>query len=349
MKKITTLLPLIIAVFILNSTNVYAQYSSKKVKSKHEKYTDSLKQVEYNYKFPIWGQKVYEKGFDIPYPAGLMANYMWMEQGIDITNMQLGLKTNNLDIPLTSVDFIQFGDNSNTSYTFNVRPDLWVFPFLNVYGIFGYGNSHTEVNLIKPLNLQSVVEQNISTVGVGVMGAGGIGPVWFSVDANFTWNKPELLDKATRVNVLGLRIGKTFTFKNKPESNIAVWAGGMHIKMSSETNGQIQLSEAIPGFEDKTDQIVTDYNDWHDANYDDLTFIQKKVVDDVLDPIVGRIDAADGSAIIRYGMDKQVAQKWNGLVGMQYQYNKRWMLRSEAGLIGDRKSFLVSLNYRFLM
>lgn len=346
MKKITTLLPIIIAVFILNSTNSYAQYSSKKVKSKHEKYTDSLKQVEYNYKFPIWGQKVYEKGFDIPYPAGIMANFMWIEQGVTIDNMQLGLKTDNLDIPLTSVDFIQFGDNSNTSYTVNVRPDLWVLPFLNVYGIFGYGNSHTEVNLVAPIELQSVVEQGITTAGFGVMGAGGLGPVWFSVDANFTWNKPELLDKPTRVNVVGLRLGKTFTFKNKPESNIAVWAGGMYIKMSSETNGQITLSEAIPGLEDKADQIVADYNNWYD---NEATIPQKVVADQVLTPIIERIDAADGSSIIRYGMDKQVAQKWNGLIGMQYQYNKRWMLRSEAGLIGDRKSFLLSLNYRFLM
>ena len=152
MKRSTSLLPLIIVVFILSSINSYAQYSSKKVKSKHEKYTDSIKNVEYNYKFPIWGQKTYEKGFDIPYPAGIMANYMWMEQDIKIDNMQLGLKTDNIDVPLTSVDFIQFGKNSNTSYTVNVRPDLWVFPFLNVYGIFGYGNSQTEVNLIAPIH-----------------------------------------------------------------------------------------------------------------------------------------------------------------------------------------------------
>jgi len=65
--------------------------------------------------------------------------------------------------------------------------------------------------------------------------------------------------------------------------------------------------------------------------------------------IMERLEAADGSSIIRYGIDKQVKERWNGLVGMQYQYNKHWMLRSEAGLIGDRKSFLLSLNYRFLL
>ena len=62
-----------------------------------------------------------------------------------------------------------------------------------------------------------------------------------------------------------------------------------------------------------------------------------------------RIEAAYGSLIMRYGIDKQVKEQWNGLVARQYQYNKHWMLRSEAGLIGDRKSFLISLNYRFLL
>ena len=43
---------------LLTSANAYAQqYASTRVKDKYEAYTDSLKQVEYNYLFPIWGQK----------------------------------------------------------------------------------------------------------------------------------------------------------------------------------------------------------------------------------------------------------------------------------------------------
>lgn len=345
MKKHQQLL-LVILLFLFSTNTSFGQYASTKVKSKHEVYTDSLKNVEYKYLFPLLGKGAYKKGFDIPYPAGLMVNYIWMEQGITIDNLQLGLTTEDTDIPLTPVDFIEFGNNSNVSYTVNVRPDLWVFPFLNVYGIFGYGNSTTEVNLIAPIDLKSVVEQNISTVGVGVMGAGGIGPIWFSIDANWTWNKPELLDKAVLVKVLGIRFGHTFVFKNKPESNIAIWAGAMSVNMTAETIGQIKLEEAIPGLEERSAEIVADYNTW----YDGLTPIKQAAVDATSIPeIIDRIDAADGSSIIKYGLDKQVKERWNGLVGAQYQYNKHWMLRTEAGIIGDRKSFLVSLNYRFLL
>ncbi len=105
--------------------------------------------------------------------------------------------------------------------------------------------------------MKSVVDQGIRTMGIGVMGAAGIGPVWLSVDANFTWNKPELLDKATRVNILGIRMGHTFVFKNKPERNIGIWMGGMRLAMATETNGAIAMIDALPPETwEKADEIV---------------------------------------------------------------------------------------------
>lgn len=343
MKTLGLILTFVLLCFIAN-----AQYASRKVSKKQQAYTDSIKQVSYDYFFPILGQKTYKAGFDIPYPIGIMANYMRMDQGILINNMQLGLKTDNQDIPLTNVDeFIQFGENSNTSYTANVRPDIWVFPFLNVYGLLGYGSSETTVRLVEPIEMESVVEQGIRTMGVGVMGAFGIGPVWMSVDANWTWNKPELLDKAVNVSVLGIRVGKTFSFEQHPDRNIAFWIGGMRARMASNTVGQIKLSDALPPDAwERTDQIVEDYNTWYNGLGQAM---QARVDQSPLPDIIDRIDQADGSAIIRYGMDKQVSQEWNGVIGGQYQMNKRWMARTEWGVIGDRKSALVSLNYRFLM
>ncbi len=327
--------------------NVSGQYTNTKVKTKHQVYTDSLKQVDYKYIFPILGQGAYKKGFDIPYPVGLMANFIWLQQNLVFDNMQLGIKTDNLDIPLTPVDFIEFGENINTSYAYNVRPDIWVLPFLNVYGIFGGGQSKTEVNLTTPFPLYSSVEQGLSTAGFGIMGAGGIGPVWFSVDANWTWSKPQLLDKPVQVNVLGIRIGHTFVFKNKPERNIALWAGAMSMQMNSETSGEIKLIDALPPeVWERKDEIVGNYYDWYENV---ATIPQKKIADQVLTPIVERINAADGESIIRYGMDKQVKDRWNGTIGGQFQFNKKWMIRSEAGLFGNRKSFLISVNYRFLL
>jgi hypothetical protein len=349
-KKLTMRIIYLTCILLFLSLGTKAQYATKKVSKKQQDYTDSLKQTKYPYIFPIWGQKVYQRGFDIPYPVGIMTNFMWVRQGILIDNMQLGLKTDNVDIPLTETDFIKFGENTATVYTGNIRPDIWIFPFLNVYGLFGYGSSETEVAVTSPVTFTSTVTQGLTTMGFGVMGAFGIGPMWLSVDWNNTWNKPELLEKAVRVNVLGLRLGHTFVFKNHPERNFALWAGGMRANMQSETRGELALIDALPqDVWDRKDQFVTDYAAWREANYDDLNFLQKQAVDNVIDPIVENIDARNGATIIRYGLDKSPVELWNGVIGGQFQLNKRWMFRSEVGLFGDRKSFLASVNYRFLL
>ncbi len=334
---------LLIACFLYHETN--AQYATKEINEIHQRYTDSLKQVDYNYVLPILGQEAYRKGFDIPYPVGFMGNFIWMRQNILLQNMQLGLQTDNVDIPLTPVDeVLQFGDNLNTSYAANLRPDVWILPFLNVYGIFGGGSSLTEVSLISPIVFETEVEQDMTTAGFGILGAGGIGPLWFTIDANLTWNKPILLDKPVRVSAIGFRLGHTVKFKTKPQSNVAFWFGTMRVAMDSETTGEIELIEALPpSVWERRDEIVDNYYDWYE---NEATPPQRKIADEVLTPIVERLEQADGSAVIRYSMDKQVAEKWNGIIGAQYQINKRWMIRSEGGVIGNRTSFYFSVNYR---
>jgi len=324
-----------------------AQYPSTKIKDKQQAYTDSLKQVTYDNILPIWGQKAYQKGFDIPYPTGLMVNYFYVKQGLIIDNMRLGLQTDNLDIPLTEVDFIEFGDNISTASTVMFRPDVWVFPFLNVYGIFGTGSSKTEVNLQFPIELKSVVEQNVITSGFGITAAGGLGPVWLALDGNVTWTKPELLDEAVQVKTFGVRFGHNFVNKSKPYRNIGLWVGAMSVALGSNTVGELKLNEALPPETwDRADQIVATYDDWYNNT---ATLSQKLIADQTLGPLVNAIGAADGEAIIRYGLDKSTKQKWNGIIGAQFQLDKNWMFRTEGGIIGDRKSLLLSLNWRFLL
>lgn len=332
---------------MLLTHSIHAQYASTKIKDIHQAYTDSLKQVKYDNVFPIWGQKAYQKGFDIPYPTGVMVNYFYVKQGLTIDNMRLGILTDNLDVPLTGVDFIEFGDNTSTARTLMFRPDIWILPFLNIYGLFGTGTSTTEVNIKFPFELKSIVDQQVRTTGFGLTAAGGLGPVWLALDGNITWTKPELLDKPVKVNTFGIRLGHNFISEKKPDRNLGVWIGAMSVKLGANTTGEVALKDALPSETwERADQIVETYNDWYDNT---ATIPQRLIADEILTPLVDRIDAADGDAIIRYGLDKSVAQQWNGIIGLQYQPNKNWMFRTEGGIIGDRKSILLSINWRFLL
>jgi len=39
---------------------------------------------------------------------------------------------------------------------------------------------------------------------------------------------------------------------------------------------------------------------------------------------------------------KLTKQKWDGIIGAQYQHNKNWMFRTEAGIVGTKIDFVVS-------
>ena len=250
------------------------------------------------------------------------------------------------------MDFIDFGENRTVVSSVNVRPDLWIFPFLGVYGIFGYGNSTTTVNLTAPVSLTSIVTQDVRTAGVGLTGAFGVGPAWVALDGNWSWTKGDLLKDPVLVRVFGIRLGHTFTNARKPYKNLAVWVGGMRVRMKSETIGAVKLRDALPQETwDRIDDIVNNYWNWYNSlnpnNPADAARIA--VADQVLTPIIMELENRNGESIIRYGLDKAPTEEWNVVVGGQYQFNKRWIIRTEAGVIGDRKSYLLSVNYRFLL
>ena len=335
----------------LATNQAFTQYSEKPTSKKEQQYIDSLKNVKYDYKLPFLAQKAYKAGFDVQYPFGIMTNYFYAKQGLIIENLQLGLTTQNQEIPLTPVDFIEFSNNTVVANSFNVRPDVWILPFLDLYGIFGVGTSTTTVNITTPVAFTSVVNQSLKTAGLGFTAAFGVGPLFTVVDMNWTWNKPEKLDKPVPVNTLSVRLGHTFKIPGKPYRNFGLWAGAMRARMGAGTVGQITLADALPPevFKRK-DEIVAEYNEWYNSlsptNPADIK--KKQVADKVLTPIMERLDAADGSAVVRYAIDKRPAEEWNMLIGGQFQLNKHWAFRSEAGIIGDRKSLLISAQYRFL-
>jgi hypothetical protein len=46
-------------------------------------------------------------------------------------------------------------------------------------------------------------------------------------------------------------------------------------------------------------------------------------------------------------MDKRPADKWNFIIGSQYQLNRHWMARGEFGFLGSRTQVTAGIQYRF--
>lgn len=286
----------------------------------------------YKNRFPIWGRKAIERGFDLPLPFGLSVNGVWASQNIDLKN--LGLSTGNN--PTVPVDIVKFGENTAPVLTPNLRADLWVFPFLNIYTFGGAAWVSTDVELTEPVSFKTSVDQTGYYAGLGATATMGIKHNWLAFDINTAWTKTEKLDQAVRAKIFGIRYGRAQ--KLGGTKRLALWLGTMRQTLISTTSGSINLSEVIEG--GGSGEGLGDYQDseW----YQGLPPAQQRVIDEIAERLQG-IETSD--VTINYTLDKATSDPWNMLAGVSYEWNKRWQARVEAGFIG-RMSVLTQLNYR---
>lgn len=290
----------------------------------------------YDNVFPILGRKAIERGFRLPRPLGINLIAFWAVQ--DITISELGLSTG--DDPTVPIEVIEFGDNESSALTTNVRAELWVLPFLNVYALAGLAAAHMKVQITEPIPFTSNVDQNGQYAGIGMTGAFGFKRFFTVVDVNWTWTDLEKLSDPVKSRMLSLRLGRAFPVWGK--KRLGVWAGTMNLKFASETNGSIALAEAIPP--ETVDQIRdrlenVENQEW----YQNLSPAQQLVVDRLVDALLSG-DYSD--VVVNYELQKKPATKWNLLLGANLDVSSHWTVRTEVGLIG-RYSVMVGGVYRF--
>ena len=198
--------------------------------------------ANYHQIFPIWGRQAVERGFSLPAPLGFNVGAFYANQDIVITNLGLGFNA-----PAQPVDFIKFKTAQAKLTNFNVRTDLWVFPFLNVYLMAGTGNGQTTVHIAEPVEFTTVADFKGSNFGIGFTGAFGIKRNFAVVDFNHQWASSSLLKSPVPVNVLSMRYGKAFRVgQRQKRMRATAWIGTMYQKMKNETVGSINLADVIP-------------------------------------------------------------------------------------------------------
>ena len=291
----------------------------------------------YNNIFPIWGRKAIERGFDLPYPVGINFNAIYLSQEIDITN--IGLSTG--DNPTVEVPFIQFSKVEAPVLSANLRADLWVLPFLNVYGFAGHAWVTTDVTLSEPFVFNTVVKQEGPYVGLGTTATIGIKNNWLAIDLNYAWTQPEKLNQPVEGRIIGFRYGRVQ--KLSGTQRVAFWIGTMQQKLKSFTDGSIALDEVIDGgAEGRLRLALPAY--MQSQSFQQLSPEQRATVNAIAQGLL--TGGGLGDVTINYTLDKEVTDPWNMLAGVNYDLSKRWTFRVEVGFIG-RFQLLINPLYRF--
>jgi hypothetical protein len=308
-----------------------------------EERKDSVTPLKYPYILPILGDRVAKKGFQLPFPFGVMFNTVYAQQKLKLSDLEVGFNDSPM-IPLDSI--IKIDDMTANTVTLNSRIDAWILPFWDFYVLGGYAWSSNDLTISEPFVLNTNTSSEGYYFGVGSTIAFGIRNFFASGDASYVWSYQNLLDKPAKVLTAGLRAGPVFHFKKHKQMNVVLWTGGLYTNLNSETVGAISFTEVFPNADESAAELQAKLDDW----YNNLTPVKQDLFEEIyndisngLDDVVENID----NSTIRYSMQKSIERPFNLIIGGQYQYNLRWQFRGEAQILGDRFGGLISVNYRF--
>jgi hypothetical protein len=141
---------------------------------------------------PFMAEEARKRGIELPLPFGIGLVYYNLHRDIEITDVRVG---RNGAPPASVSRFANFGSTSNVNNV-NLKLDVWLLPFLNVYAIAGYiwNESTTRIDVTLPpllpggsprrAQLEVPTQLEGSVGGLGLTLAGGYGPFFMAFDVN---------------------------------------------------------------------------------------------------------------------------------------------------------------------
>lgn len=194
---------------------------------------------------------------------------------------------------------------------------MWLLPFVNIYGLFGYidGQAELDVNvpaisvdhpIIGNIPITDAQTENLNidykgtTYGGGLTLAGGYKNFFGTIDANYTYSDIDLANSKIETYTISPRLG-ILVNPDAIEGSLSFWVGAMYMDYK---------------------QTVTDSIDLN-----------------TLSPLLPEVE-------INFEIDIKNDQPWNFLFGGQWEMTKRFQFMAEGG-IGDRKQLIMGLFFRF--
>jgi len=179
----------------------------------------------------------------LPLPIGISANFFHLSEDLDVKKLALTL--NGMPVPPGAVSFDRL---THSTYVYLLRADVWVLPFLNVYGFGGYltGNAeHITVSFGGSALPEFDVAYSGRTLGTGFTLAGGYGPLFATFDLNYSATDVDVLDSTVSTLTIDPRVGWRFEQLPVP---VSLYAGAMYEGIQGTQRGTFEEQNLDIGF-----------------------------------------------------------------------------------------------------
>ncbi|MDN3715767.1 hypothetical protein [Vibrio breoganii] len=279
---------------------------------------------------PFFAQDVVDQGFSLPLPFGISILYAETKQDMTITGLEAGFSQ--MGSGTVPVEFMSFDNNYSHSQSPQLKIDAWVFPFMNVFATVGKVNGMAHVEF----------ESDGSLINGSGIGGGQV-----CTPNPITGNRPEFCDAleqwdgwnhALDVDLDGWNytIGATFA-AGWEDYFLAIPVSVSYIDMKNAKAEELVISvsprigKQIP-LKDTSSVDV----------YVGVSYLDSSLT------IHGEHYYGDNGEYINYKIEQENIDKWMGLVGASYNFNRSWAIQAEYGQNGsDKRQFVSSLTRRF--
>jgi hypothetical protein len=278
--------------------------------------------VIWQHSLPFFAQDVLDLGFELPNTYGIAIIPNKIEQDIILSNLKLGANNNEL----SDVEFVQFGTGKVDNKNVQIKVDAWIFPFLNVYATYGKMRGSTDIpvgvegkGLLELLGIDCTraIFQEACSRRFAAIATPEYKGSNYSLGFNLAvgWDKFfATLPVTYAVTDLNILQDDAIAIQISPRLGISAVAGGWGT-----------ISTFIGATYLKADVTVNG----------DITFD------------TSGIDTLNDTSILKFRVDQENADKFNYLIGFNWDIDRNWSIHTEAGFGGSRTNVISSITYRF--
>lgn len=280
---------------------------------------------------PFFAQDVVDQGFSLPLPFGISILYAETKQDMTITGLEAGFSQ--MGSGTVPVEFMSFDNNYSHSQSPQLKIDAWVFPFMNVFATVGKVNGMAHVEF----------ESDGSLINGSGIGGGQV-----CTPNPITGNRPEFCDAleqwdgwnhALDVDLDGWNytIGATFA-AGWEDYFLAIPVSVSYIDMKNAKAEELVISVS---------PRIGKQIPLKDTSSVDV-YIGVSYLDSTLTIYGEHYGQLPDDMHITYKIEQENIDKWMGLVGASYNFNRSWAIQAEYGQNGsDKRQFVSSLTRRF--
>lgn len=273
---------------------------------------------KYEKTFPFGAQAAIDRGVTLPEPWGISVSFIENNQAQGLADLSVALGKGApppAGTDLTDLPFVSLTNVESRTRTKQVRADLWVLPFLNVFGGIGIVDGEVPLTVVVDLNetdlcppivtcrsvgasFEAGVDTNTATIGM--TGAYGWENWYVTGTASATASFGGNTEDAVRSYSVSGRVGRRWAFG--PGHIISPFVGVSYLNLDQIVEGTTRLNDAFP----------------------------------------------DGDSLdVRYRVKVSNSNKWSGVLGLNLGFVQGYSVAAEVNMNSTDERLLVSASKRF--